>query len=147
MDLRQEYAELARTISAELVMQSNGTMSLEAVAAERRSILSRKRLVYVCRVRVNERTHVVRFFEMLKEVELGLSVGGVDGGMSPGLGFKREVFALSGKERRGTIEERSRLLGSDYTYRFDPEKFRDMLRQAATGAGYSFEVTLVEKSV
>jgi hypothetical protein len=147
MDLRQKYAELARTISAELVTQGNGTISLKAVVAERHSVLSRKRLVYVCRMRVDERTNVVRFFEMLKEVEFGLSAGGADGGMSPGLGFKREASALSGKERRGTIEEWSRLLGSDYTYRFDPGEFRDMLRQAAAGAGYSFEVTLVEKSV
>jgi hypothetical protein len=57
------------------------------------------------------------------------------------------VLLLSGKERRGTIEERSTLWGGDDTYRFDPARFRDTLEQAAMDAGYSFEVTLVGKSV
>jgi len=51
------------------------------------------------------------------------------------------------KAQRGTIEERSALWGGDYTYRFDPARFRDMLEQVTMDAGYSFEVTLVEKSV
>jgi hypothetical protein len=57
------------------------------------------------------------------------------------------VLLLSGKERQGTIEERSTLWGGDYTYRFDPSRFRETLEQAAMDAGYSFEVTLVGKSV
>lgn len=147
MDFRQECTRIARTASAEFVTLDDGTMKLETVVAERKSILSRKKLTYVCRIRVDDRTRAIRFFEKLTEVGFGLSAGGTDDGLSPGLAIKREVSVVSGKERRGILREWSRLWGSDYAYRFDPGKFRDMLRQAATDAGYAFEVTLLEKSV
>lgn len=147
MDLRQEYIRIARTASAEFVTQGDGTMTLEAVVAERKSILSRRKLTYACRIRMDDRMKAVRFFERLTEVGFGLSAGGTGDSMSSGLSIKREVSAVSSRERRGTIQEWSRLWGSEYAYTFEPGRFRDMLRRAATDAGYAFEVTLVEKSV
>jgi hypothetical protein len=67
--------------------------------------------------------------------------------MSPGFGFKKETYNTFGKERKGSIEEQSRLFGRDYSYRFDFGAFREAVRKAAEGAGYRFEVKLMEKSV
>lgn len=83
---------------------------------------------------------------MLKESGFGVS-GGSDDEMSPGFGFKKETYNTFGKERKGSIEEQSKLFGRDYSYRFDFRTFREAVRKASEGAGYRFEVKLMEKSV
>ncbi len=75
------------------------------------------------------------------------SSGGGDDEMSSGFGFKKETYNTFGKERQGTIEEQSKLFGKDYSYKFDFGAFRGAVRKAAEGAGYRFEVKLMEKSV
>jgi hypothetical protein len=120
---------------------------MEAVIAERKAFLSKKKLTYVCRFRGDEPAKEVRFVEMLKESGFGVSSGGGDGEMSTGFGFKKETYNTLGKERSGTIEEQSKLFGKDYSYSFDFGTFRNSVRKAAETAGYRFEVKLTEKSV
>jgi hypothetical protein len=147
MDLKQTIAEIGKTVPGRFEPQKDGSSKVEAVIAERKAFLSKKKLTYVCRFRVDEPAKEVRFFEMLKESGFGVSSGGGDDEMSSGFGFKKETYNTFGKERSGTIEEQSKLFGKDYSYVFDFGAFRGAVRKAAEGAGYRFEVKLMEKSV
>lgn len=146
MELQQVITEIGKTIAGQLEMQKDGSARLEAVIAERKAFLSKKKLTYVCRFRVDESAKEVRFVEMLKESVFGVS-GGIDDEISPGFCFKKETYNTFGKERKGSIEEQSRLFGKDYSYRFDFGAFREAVRKAAGSAGYRFEFKLMEKSV
>jgi hypothetical protein len=146
MDLQAVIRERAKALTVELVPQKDGSLKLEKVVAERKSFLSKKKITYTCRLRVDDAERQVRFFEMLKESGFGVSTGGGDD-MSPGFGFKKEVYGSSGKGRSGTVEEQSRLFGKDYSYTFDFGGFREAVRQAAEHAGYAFELKLLEKAV
>jgi hypothetical protein len=146
MDLQQVITEIGKTIPGQFELQKDGSARLESVIAERKAFLSQKKLTYICRFRVDEPAKEVRFFEMLKESGFGVS-GGSDDEMSPGFGFKKETYNTFGKERKGSIEEQSKLFGRDYSYRFDFGTFREAVRKASEGAGYRFEVKLMEKSV
>lgn len=134
---------------ARLEPQKDGTLTMQATIAERKAFLSKKKLTYECRARVDEGARTVRFWEMLVEKGSGLSSGstGFDGDISPGISFKKETFKTGGKEREGTIEEASRLFGKDYTYTWDYAALRSALRTAAEAEGYRFEVVLRAKSV
>ncbi len=146
MELRQTIAEIGKTLPGQFEIQKDGSARLEAVIAERKAFLSKKKLTYICRFRVDEPAKEVRFFEMLKESGFGVSGGG-DADMSPGFGFKKETYSTLGKERKGTIEEQSKLFRKDYSYRFDFGAFREAVRKASEDAGYRFEVKLMERSV
>jgi hypothetical protein len=146
MDLQAAIRDRANAMAGELVPQKDGSLKLEKVVAERKSFLSKKKITYSCRLRVDDAERQVRFFEMLKESGFGVSAGGGDD-MSPGFGFKKETYSISGKGRSGTVEEQSRLFGKDYSYTFDFGGFRESLRQAAADAGYGFEIKLMEKAV
>lgn len=145
MKLQQSITEIANNLVGALAPQKDGSLKLEAVVAERKKFLSRKKLTYICRLRVDDAARQVRFFEMLKESGFGLGAGGDDS--APGVGFKKEVTASSGKARTATIEEQSRLFGEDYRYTFDLGRLREAVRRAAAEAGYGFEITLMEKAV
>jgi len=146
MNLQQTIMEIGKTIPGQFEMQRDGSAKLEAVIAERKAFLSKKKLTYICHFRVDEQAKEVRFFEMLKESGFGVS-GGVDNEMSPGFGFKKETYNTFGKERKGSIEEQSKLFGKDYSYRFDFGAFRGAVHRASEDAGYRFEVKMMEKSL
>jgi hypothetical protein len=147
MDLTQAIKEIGKTVPGQFESQKDGSARMEAIIAERKAFLSKKKLTYICRFRVDEPSKEVRFFEMLKESGFGVSSGGGDDEMSSGFGFKKETYNTFGKERKGSIEEQSTLFGKDYSYKFDFGKFRESVRKASEGAGYRFEVKLMEKSV
>ena len=116
----------------------DGTLSLEAVVAERKTLLSRQKLVYRARVRVDDERREVRLFELLKESSAGL-VGGLD--------VKAETTRLKGKERTGTIAEQSSYFGKRYDYRFDYAAVRRALEETARAEGYDFTLVLLERSL
>ncbi len=143
MDLRQTISEIGNTLPGKPEPQKDGSIRIEAIIAERKSFLSKKNLTYICRYRIDDSTKEVRFFERLKESGFGVS-----GGEGPSTGFiVKETYNTFKKERQGTVEEKNRLFGKDYSYRFDFARFREEVRAAAEKAGYRFEVTLREKSV
>ena len=125
--------------------QKDGTLAGEAVLAERKAFLSKKKLTYRCKARADEATRTVRFWEMLVEKGSGVSSGGDD--FAPGAGFSAGTYKTGGKERSGSIEEVSRLFGKDYDYTWDYAALRDSLRGVAEAGGYRFEVLLNPKSV
>lgn len=120
------------------VSEKKGIYTLEVPVAERKAFLSKKKLQYISKFRINDETKEVKFTEMLKESGSGLSSGGMDD-MSPGFGFKTESYNTMNKGREGTIEEQSNLFGKDYSYSFNYEKIRMKFEELAKEEGYAFK--------
>ncbi len=104
--------------------------------AERKVFLSRRRLVYRAKLRINDKKKEVIFQEMLKETSSGLLP-------ATGYGFKTESYNTLNKERKGVIEEQSRLFGKDYTYRFDFSEIRSKIKGVVKENGYLFTYKLL----
>ncbi len=139
MTLLDEIKNYASTIQAEIT-EKKGVLSLSLVIAERKAFLTKKKLQYTAKLRVDDQLKEIKFTEMLKESGAGLSAGGgFDGEMSSGFGFKKEVYKSGTGGREGTIEEQSRLLGKDYSYKFDFQEIRKRIEALANSFGYEFK--------
>jgi hypothetical protein len=125
--------------------RKDGSLEMSATIAERKAFLSKKKLTYSCRLRVDDAAQTVRFYEILVEKGSGMSSGPDD--ISPGFGFKKESYSVGGKAREGSIEEQSSLFGKDYSYDWDYATVRRVVEAAASEAGYRLEVVLLKKSV
>ncbi len=125
--------------------EKDGSLEGEAVLAERKAFLSKKKLTYTCKARADEGTRTVRFWEMPVEKGSGMSSGTDD--MAPGVGFKAGTYKNGGTERRGSIEEVSSLVGKDCSYPWDHAAVRTALQQVAAAAGYGWRTVLNRKSV
>ena len=145
MPLPDDLISASSTFPAPLRRQKDGSLTMEALLAERKVFLSKKKLTYKCKARVDDGVRTVRFWEMLVEKGSGISSGADD--ISPGFGFKKEIYKTSGKERSGSIDEASRLLGKDYSYQWDYGAVRRALRAVAEAQGYGFETVLLARSV
>ncbi len=110
--------------------------SVEFTVAERKTFLSKKKLTYSARFRVDEAGRQLHFTEMLKES--GSGVSSEDSGLSSGFGFKKETYKIGAGPREGSIEEQSKLFGAQYTYTFDFSKVRAFIENEAVKAGYAF---------
>lgn len=140
MSLKEKFTEVGKSFPVEFKEQRDGSLMLKFVVAERKVFLSKKKLTYRCKLRINDEKREVTFFEMLSESNVGLSVGS-------GFEFKKETYGIKGKEREGGIEEMSRLFGKDYKYSFDYKKIREAIKKEAQDADYSLSVKLIEKLV
>ena len=109
---------------------------LDAVIAERKAFLSKQKLSYTGKFRVDEASKEVRFTEQLAERKSGLGAGG---DMSPGFSFKKTKTRSSMDGLEGVIDETSTLFGEKYEYSFDYKRVRAAVKEAAEGAGYSFK--------
>jgi len=145
MLLSERLLEIGQTLPAPFHLQKDQTLLLEYVVAERSWLLSKKKVSYRCRVRVDDAGKTVRMFERLKESAFGL-FGGVDD-VGPGASFKKETFRSSGTEREGVIDEQARLFAKRYKCRFDFSEIRNAVKKAAADAGYAFSMCLAENSV
>lgn len=110
--------------------------SLERVIAERKAFLSRQKLLYTARFRVDEQAREVRFTEMLTERKSGLGAGGSD--LGPGVGSKKSSFAAGTGGLEGVVDERSSLFGQKYDYTFDYKQVRSAVKEAAEAENYAF---------
>lgn len=138
MPLLEEIQKIAAGIPAAL-SEKKGVYKIEAVIAERKAFLSTKTLTYRATFRIDDVAKRLTFSEMLKESGAGLSGGGgMDGGMSPGIGFKTESYNTMSGARQGTIQEQSNLFGKNYQYKFDYQKIRAAIEAKAQEAGYNF---------
>lgn len=117
--------------------EKKGVMTVELVVAERKSFLSKKKLTYIAKYRIDENGKDVRFTEMLKESGSGVSGGGDFDG-SPGLGFKKGTYSTGKGGREGSIQEQSNLFGKKYSYTFDFGKIRSAVEKRAIEGGYAF---------
>ncbi len=128
---------MAASISAALT-EKEETYTLTLVVAERKAFLSKKKLEYIARFRINDSERVLTFTEMLKET--GSGVSGDD--ISPGFGFKAETYKTGFGPRDGSITEQSTYFGKHYSYSFDWSTIRNWMEQAAHTSGYTFSYSI-----
>ena len=125
--------------------EKKGIWEFSATIAERKAFLSKKKLIYSAKIRIDYDGKVVRFSEMLIEAGSGLSSGGgFDEGMSPGFGFKTESYNTLRGAREGSIEEQSNLFGKKFEYKFDYKEIRYKAQEAAKSADYRFEYQILQ---
>jgi hypothetical protein len=136
MDLPEEIKQVFAAFPAK-ISETNGLFTVEYVIAERTSFLSKKKLVYTAKYRIDANMREVRFTELLKESGSGLSGGG-GFDSSPGFGFRTETYNTTSGPREGTIEEQSNLFGATYTYTFDFRAIRGVVEKKAQKAGFAF---------
>ncbi|MDD5646525.1 MAG: hypothetical protein PHW86_05090, partial [Candidatus Bipolaricaulis sp.] len=84
-----EIVKFVEGIPADL-KEKRGTYSIEFTVAERKAFLTKKKLTYSARFRIDEDRKELRFTELLKETGSGVSSGGDD--LGPGFGFKKETY-------------------------------------------------------
>lgn len=65
MSVTEDSKALADGVSAEL-KEKKGVWTLKAVIAERKAFLSKKKLEYIAKFRVDDGAQTIRFSEMLK---------------------------------------------------------------------------------
>lgn len=143
MTLNETVQKIVADLGGKMT-DKNGVLTVDSMIAERKAFLSRKRLSYIFKVKIDDQAKIVKFFEMLKEAGSGLSSGGgFDSDMSPGFGFKTESYNTTRGARQGTIEESSTLFGKTYQYKFDYGKVRKEIETAANADGYKFEYQIL----
>lgn len=135
MALLDDLKAVVSGIPAEL-KEKKGVYSFETIIAERKAFLSRKKLTYSAKFRIDEEKREVVFTEMLKESGFGLSSGSDD--LSPGFSSKKYTYNTLSGAREGTIQEQSNLFGKKYSYTFDFAAIRKQIQAAAEKNGYAF---------
>lgn len=124
--------------------EKKGVFEFSSTIAERKAFLSKKRLTYSAKMRVDDEAKTMKFSEMLIEAGSGLSSGGgSDDGMSAGVGFKTETYNTMNKAREETIEESSKLFGKKFEYKFNYKEIRSKVEDIAKKGGYKFEYQIL----
>ena len=124
--------------------EKKGVWDYSAIIAERKTFLSKRKLTYSAKVKIDESAKVVNFSEMLVEAGSGFSSGGdLDNGMTTGFGIKTESYNTFGSARKGTIAEQSTLFGKDYSYQFDYKEAGLKVKDIVEKAGYKFEYQIL----
>jgi len=125
--------------------EKRGIYSFKLTVAERRALLSKKKLTYSAKFRVDDGNKELRFTEMLNESGSGISSG--DDGIGPGFGFKKESYRTGAGARDGTIAEQSQLFGAKYDYTFDFSQVRASIEKLTVTAGYTFKYQITPRGL
>jgi len=136
MSLVDNINVFVKTLPAE-TKENKGVHSFEFVLAERKAFLTKQKLTYSAKFRIDDANKEVKFTEMLKEAGMGLSSS--DSGMSPGFGFKTESYNTFSGAREGNIEEQSKIFGKKYSYSFDYASIRKKIEEMTKQEGYDFK--------
>lgn len=134
--LIDEIRKIIAAIPAEL-KEKKGFFSVDFTVAERKVLLSKKKLTYFAKFRLADVKKELHFTEMLKESSTGLSSGVSD--FSPGFGFKAETYKTGAGGREGSIKEQSDLFSKQYSYTYDFSMIRTLIEAETARAGYSFK--------
>ena len=138
MDLNQAIQTYAKNISADL-KEKKGSYNLTVTVAERKTFMSKQKLTYQAKFRIDEGENLVKFTEMLKESSSG---------MNADMGFQTNSFRTGkGGQQESVIEQQSTLFGKKYTYNFDFKTIRDKIESLAQEAGYSFQYQITAKGI
>lgn len=130
MPLIESIQTYAQSIPAEL-KEKNGIYEMSFTLAERKTFLSKQKLTYQAKFRVDDVNKTVKFTEMLKESSAGMQVG---------VGFQVESYnTLKGGQRQGGIEQQSVQFGKKYNYQFDLKSVRSKIESLAAQASYDFQ--------
>lgn len=124
--------------------EKKGVWEFKATIAERKAFLSKKKLTYSARIRIDDEVKEVKFSEMLIEAGSGLSSGGgFDSEMSTGFGFKSESYNTMKGPREGSIKEQSNLFGKKFEYNFKYEEIREKVEAVIKKAGYRLDYSIL----
>lgn len=115
----------------------DGVLSVTLVVAERKGFLSRRKVTYSARFRVDEPRRTVLFSELLKESGSGLTGSGPLG--EPGAGFKVQTWKTGRGPRQGMIEEQARDLAGRFQMSIDFAANRAAVEKAVAEIGYALE--------
>ena len=137
MSIANELQSIISKIPAK-ISEKNGIYKFEVIVAERKAFLSKQKLVYSAKFKVDDINKEIIFTEMLKESGAGMSSGGIDNDISPGFGFKKESYNTMSGSRTGNIEEQSRLFDKKYQYNFEFRAIRKEFESKSRQNGYKF---------
>jgi hypothetical protein len=137
MQISEDIKKFAQSIPSAELKENKGVFELGFVLAERKAFLSKQKLEYKAKFRVDDANKLVKFTEMLKESGSGVSGSG-DMNDTPGFGFQKQTYKISGT-RQETIEEQSDLFGKKYEYKFNWSAVRQNIEYIAKNAGYEFK--------
>ena len=148
-EIKEEILKSGESFPAKFIEEKKDLLKLEYIVAERKAFLSKQKLVYRCKLKIDDDKKILRLFEILTETGSGISTGGDfgDSGMSSGFGFKVESAKYTSGGREGRIEEQSVLFGKKYNYDFDYKKIRDVIKKIAENYGFNFELVYRESSL
>lgn len=114
------------------------TYELKILLAERKALLTKQKLEYFAKFKIDDCDKILHFTEMLKETGAGISSGGIED-ISPGFSIQKETYKIDATGRKGSIEEQSSLLGQKYEYKFDWRNIRENIETIAKNNGYKFD--------
>ena len=123
--------------------EKKGIYKFEAVVAEQKAFLSKKKLTYVASIRIDDDTKTVKFSEMLMEAGSGLSSGDSGDDISPRFGFKAETYNTTKGPREGSIKEQSALFGKTYKYNFDYAEVRKKIEPILKNSDYKLKYQIL----
>ena len=136
---------LSDEIRAEVSAKSQGGEA-KLLIAEQKSFLSKKKVEYSAKFKVDDGEKTVRFFEMLKESGAGMS-GGDSLDVGGGWSVKKETYKTGFGGREGSLEEQGSLLGKKYAFAFDYGKIRTAVQAIAERSGYRFDYQVTPKGL
>ncbi len=136
MTLLENIQTYASSLPAEL-KESRGLYDFFFTVAERKVFLSRQRLEYRAKFKIDDVNRILIFTELLKESGSGLFSGNTSGFV-----FKTETYDIKGKQREGSIEEQSKLFSQKYQYKIEYQTVRSKMAALAEKAGYRFQYQL-----
>lgn len=139
MVLINNIKEYAQSINAEF-NEKKGAGQITLTVAERKTFLSKQKLTYEAKFRVDEKEKILRFTEMLKESSAGMASSGAE--------FTTTNYKTGkGGQQESLIEQQSRLFGKKYDYAFDFETIRGKFESLAREAGCDFQYQITAKGL
>jgi hypothetical protein len=138
MDLLKSIQAYAQSIPADF-REKKGSCDLSFTVAERKGFLSKQKLTYQAKFRIDDQEKIVHFAEMLKEASSG---------MDAGMGFQTTSYSAGkGGQQNSVIEQQSDQFGKKYDYQFDFKKIRGEVEKLAKEAGYTFQYQITFKGL
>ncbi len=136
---------LADEAGAQVTIKKNGGEA-KLLVAEQKSMLSKKKVEYSAKFKVDDKEREVRFFEMLKESGSGMS-GGDSSDFGGGWGVTKTSYKTGPGGIEGTLEAQGALLGKKFAFTFDYGKIRNAVKAIAEQNGYRFEYQVLPKGL
>jgi len=138
VDLLQLIQAYAKSIPADF-KEKKGSCDLSFTVAERKAFLSKQKLTYQAKFRIDDQEKTVRFAEILKEASSG---------MDAGVDFQTTSYSTGkGGQQNSVIEQQSQQFGKKYDYQFDFKKVRGQIEDFAKEAGFKFEYQITFKGL
>jgi hypothetical protein len=138
MDLIKSIQAYAKTIPADF-KEKKGSCDLSFTVAERKGFLSKQKLTYQAKFRIDEQEKTVHFAEMLKEAASG---------MDASAGYQTSSYSTGkGGQQNSVIEQQSEQFGKKYDYQFDFKTVRTQIENLAKEAGFDFQYQITFKGL